>query len=58
MERMRMLMLILMVDALVCGMVVGRLPMENPEPVVQKAAGRDARASAEKSCYEWVPERE
>lgn len=53
-----MLMLILMVDALVCGMVVGRLPMENPEPVVQKAAGRDARASAEKSCYEWVPERE
>lgn len=58
MEFMRTLMLILMVDALICGIVVGRLPVENPEPVVQKAAGREVPQPIEKTCYEWGQGRE
>lgn len=55
---MRQLMIILLVDALVCGAVVGRLPTENPEPAVKKAAGRENPAPKEKSCYEWAQGRE
>lgn len=55
---MRQLMIILLVDALVCGVVVGRLPTENPEPAVKKAAGRENPAPKEKSCYEWAQGRE
>lgn len=39
-------MIILLVDALLCGMIVGRLPTENPEPLLRKVVGKE-----EKSCY-------
>lgn len=55
---MRTLMIILLVDALVCGMVVGRMPMENPEPAVKKAVGRETPPPRENSCYEWAQGRE
>lgn len=44
---MRQLMIILLFDALVCGVVVGSLPVEDSEPVVKKAVGKEDR-----SCYE------
>lgn len=47
------MMIILLIDALVCGVVVGRLPAEDPEPTVKKAVGKE-----EKSCYAYPAGRE
>lgn len=58
MVAMRALMIILLVDALICGIVVGRLPTEEAEPCLKKSAGQAAEPSQEKSCYEWAKGRE
>lgn len=58
MVAMRALMIILLVDALICGIVVGRLPTEEAEPCLKKAAGQEPKSLQEKSCYEWAKGRE